>query len=323
MADIDHYVREDVRAFLDMLKQLGRPAVEELPVEEGRQNMRALGQLAEADARDLAIVQDLSCPGPAGEVPLRLFDTRDSRDPGPIVVFIHGGGFVIGDLDVYNNLCTELSYQLDLPVVAVDYRLAPEHPFPAAPDDWEAPARWIASSPTELGRRATGLVIIGDSAGGNLTIVTTNQLCADPAEVPVLVQAPLYPIADDVSQHRSLSDFAEGFLLTRSAMAFFSAHYAGDPKDPRHTPMAGDCSNTPPTVICAAGLDPLGDSGRNYAAHLIQQGIDVTYLESRGNIHGFGNLRKATPSGQRDLENFIAAIRLMLDRHSAGGSPRL
>lgn len=317
MADTEHYVREDVRAFLDMLEQLGRPGVEEVPIEEGRQNMRAMGRLAEADARDVAVVRDLSCPGSAGDIPLRLFDTRESRDPGPVVVFLHGGGFVIGDLEVYNNLCTELSHQLDLPVISVDYRLAPEFPFPAAPDDCEAAARWIASNPEELGRQATGLVITGDSAGGNLTIVTTNQLCANPADVPVLVQAPIYPVADDVTQHRSFHDFAEGFLLTRSAMAFFTAQYAGDPADPRNTPMVGDCSNAPPTVVCTAGLDPLRDSGRNFAAHLIQQGTEVIYLESKGNIHGFTTLRKAIPSGQRDLDHFIAAIQLMLDRHSA------
>ena len=138
---------------------------------------------------------------------------------------------------------------------------------------------------------------------------------ADPAAVPVLVQAPIYPVADDISQHRSFADFAEGFLLTGAAMAWFSAQYAGDPGDPRHTPMVGDCSNTPPTVLCTAGLDPLRDSGRNYAAHLIQNGTDVAYLEFPGTIHGFMTLRKAIPGGQKDLAHFLGAIDAMLDRH--------
>ncbi|PZO69993.1 MAG: lipase [Pelagerythrobacter marensis] len=315
MANTEHYVRDDVRGFLQMLEQIGRPGIEEMPVEEGRASMRTLNAMAEADAQDLPVIRDLTCPGPAGEIPLRLYDARETREAGPVVVFIHGGGFVIGDLEVYHNLCTEIAHQLDLPVVSVDYRLAPEHPFPAAPDDCEAAARWIAGSPAELGRQVTGLVITGDSAGGNLTIVTTNQLMADPAAVPVLVQAPIYPVADDISQHRSFADFAEGFLLTGAAMAWFSAQYAGDPGDPRHTPMVGDCSNTPPTVLCTAGLDPLRDSGRNYAAHLIQNGTDVAYLEFPGTIHGFMTLRKAIPGGQKDLAHFLGAIDAMLDRH--------
>lgn len=316
MADTEHYVRDDVRAFLAMLEAMGGKGVEQVGHIEGRQQMRTLGSLAEAPARELAVVRDLACPGPAGDIPMRLYDPRDSRAAGPCVMFIHGGGFVIGDLDVYNAICTEIAHQLDLPVVSVDYRLAPEHPFPAAPDDCEAAARWIASSPPELGREVTGLVITGDSAGGNLTIVTTNQLVNEPAAVPVIVQAPIYPVADEVGKHASFKSFAEGFLLTAASMAWFTEQYAGDPSDPRHTPMVGPCTNTPPTVLCTAGLDPLRDSGRNYAAHLIQQGTDVTYLEFPGIIHGFVTLRKALPSGQRDIDAFLGAIKLMLERHA-------
>ena len=176
-------------------------------------------------------------------------------------------------------------------------------------------ARWIASSPPALGREVTGLVITGDSAGGNLTIVTTNQLVNEPAAVPVIVQAPIYPVADEVGKHASFKSFAEGFLLTAASMAWFTEQYAGNPADPRHTPMVGSCANTPPTVLCTAGLDPLRDSGRNYAAHLIQQGTDVTYLEFPGIIHGFLTLRKALPSGQRDIDTFLAAIKLMVERY--------
>ena len=316
MAEGEHYVREDVQGFLAMLKAIGGPSMEEAGAELGREQMRMMGGMAEAEARALPVIKDMMCPGPAGEIQLRLYDTSDHREPGPCVVFFHGGGFVIGDIGVYNALCTEISHQLDLPVVSVEYRLAPEHPFPAAPDDCEAAARWIASSPPELGRTVTGLVITGDSAGGNLTIVTTNALVNEPAMVPVLVQAPIYPVADDVSQHKSFKDFFDGFLLTGPTMAWFTQQYGGDPSDPRHTPMAGDCANTPPTVLCTAGLDPLRDSGRNYAAHLIKQGTEVAYLEFPGIIHGFTTLRKAIPSGQGDLESFLKAVTLMLERRS-------
>ena len=315
MADSEHFVREDVRRFLDMLEQIGGQGVEEVGAVAGRQQMRAMGQLAEAPPRDMAVRKDLACPGPAGDIPLRFYDVKAERGPTPIVIFIHGGGFVIGDIEVYDALCTELSHQLDLPVVSVEYRLAPEHPFPAAPDDCEAAARWIASSPPALEREVTGLVITGDSAGGNLTIVTTNALTNHAADVPVIVQAPIYPVASDVSQHDSLSMFGEGFLLTGATMAWFTQQYAGDPADPRTTPMVGDCANTPPTVLCTAGLDPLRDSGREYAAHLIGLGTEVAYFEFPGIIHGFTTLRKAIPSGQGDLEAFCAAIRLMVERH--------
>lgn len=315
MTDTEYFVRDDVRNFLDMLEQMGGKGVEEVGAVEGRMQMRTLGTLAEAPPRDLPVKKDLTCPGPAGEIPLRLYDTKENREAGPCVVFIHGGGFVIGDIEVYNSLCTEIAHRLDLPVVSIEYRLAPEHPFPAAPDDCEAAARWIASSPETLGREITGLVITGDSAGGNLTIVTTNQLVNKPADVPVIVQAPIYPVASDVTQHSSFRSFAEGFLLTAASMAWFTDQYAGDASDPRHTPMVGDCSNTPPTVVCTAGLDPLRDSGREYAAHLIQQGTEVVYLEFPGIIHGFTTLRKAMPSGQKDLDAFLDAVELMVERY--------
>ena len=315
MADTEHYVRDDVRAFLDMLEQMGGKGVEEVGAVEGRTQMKTLGMLAEAPARELAVIRDLSCPGPAGDIPLRFYDAKETREAGPCVVFIHGGGFVIGDRDVYNALCTEIAHRLDLPVVSVEYRLAPEHPFPAAPDDCEAAARWVASSPEELGREITGLVITGDSAGGNLTIVTTNQLVNDPADVPVIVQAPIYPVASDVSQHDSFRYFGEGFLLTGAAMGWFTQQYAGDQDDPRHTPMVGDCSNTPPTVVCTAGLDPLRDSGREYASHLVSLGTETVYLEFPGIIHGFTTLRKAIPSGQKDLDAFLDAVNLMVERY--------
>ncbi|MBX7534156.1 alpha/beta hydrolase [Qipengyuania sp. GH1] len=315
MPDTEHFVRDDVRTFLAMLQAMDAKGVEAVGAAEGRKQMRAMGGLAEAPPRDVTVIKDLTCPGPAGDIPLRFYDTRESRDPGPCVLFLHGGGFVIGDLEVYNSLCTEIAFQLDLPVVSVDYRLAPEHPFPAAPDDCEAAARWLASSPEALGRDITGMIITGDSAGGNLTIVTTNQLVSRPAKVPVIVQAPIYPVASDIADHRSFADFAEGYLLTGATMSWFTRQYGADPADPRNIPMVGDCSGTPPTVLCTAGLDPLRDSGREYAAHLVQQGTEVVYLEFPGIIHGFTTLRKAIPSGQQDLDAFLDAVHLMVERY--------
>ena len=308
------FVREDTRALLDMLKAMNRPPVEEVGAVAGREGMRAMAQIGEAAPRELPVVKDVVCPGPEGDIPCRFYDTRESREAGPAVLFLHGGGFVIGDLEVYHSLCTEFAARLDLPVLSVDYRLAPEAPFPAAPDDCEAAARWLATSPEELGREITGLVITGDSAGGNLTIVTTNALRDKPADVPVVVQAPIYPVADVAGQHESYRQFKEGYFLTGDTMAWFTESYAADPKSPRNLPLLGDCSNTPSTVLCTAGLDPLRDSGRTYAACLVKDGTDVTYLEFPGIIHGFFTMRKAIPSGQADVESFIDAIGTALGR---------
>ena len=127
------------------------------------------------------------------------------------------------------------------------------------------------------------------------------------AAAPVIVQAPIYPVTDDVSKHQSFRDFASGYLLTSAAMAWFTQQYGGDPADPRLTPMAGEVGKAPPTVLCTAGLDPLRDSGRAYAAHLIGQGTDVTYLEFPGIIHGFTTLRKAMPSAQQAIAKCVQA----------------
>ncbi|TCJ37296.1 alpha/beta hydrolase [Parafrankia sp. BMG5.11] len=316
MADTEHYVRDDVRGFLAMLEQLGGPQMDEIPVDQARAGYVAMKSLAEVDPRELPVKRDLSCPGPAGEIPLRLYDARDNREARPVVMFFHGGGFVIGDLETHDAFCTELAIGLDLPVVAVDYRLAPEAPFPAAPEDCEAATRWVASNPAELGRQATGLITTGDSAGGNLAIVIAQALSDRPAEVPVILQAPIYPVASAVEETGSFKSFGEGFLLTARTMGFFSSSYAADPQDKRNYPILHDNhAASPPTVLITAGLDPLRDSGREYAAHLIQHGVDVIYLEAKGNVHGFITIRKAVPSAQGDVESFVAAVKLMLERH--------
>ena len=245
---------------------------------------------------------------------MRLYDAHETRAAGPAVVFFHGGGFVIGDLDTHHAFCTELAEGLDLPVIAVDYRLAPEHPFPAAPDDCEAVARWVASSPAELGLTVTGLILTGDSAGGNLAIVTTQALAAHPAAVPVILQAPLYPVTDDRPDHASFAQFAEGFLLTADTMAWFSHGYSATPGDVRAYPLYNDHAQTPPTVLVTAGLDPIRDSGRVYGAELVRAGVPVTFIEFAGIVHGFIQLRKGMPSAQNDIKAIFAAIRQQLER---------
>ena len=311
----EHFVRDDVQALLAMLEQMGGQPLEDVPLEEGRANYLAMKDMVDLPPRELAVIRDLTCPGPAGDIPLRLYDAQDSREAGPAIMFYHGGGFVIGDLESHHSLCTEIAAVTNLPVIAVDYRRAPEAPFPAAPDDCEAATRWVASGPAELGLDVTGLIPMGDSAGGNLALVVTNSLSRKPADAPVVMQVPIYPVANDVGQDTSRRDFAEGYVLTGATMDWFTAQYAGPADDPRNFPALDECAPYPPTVLCTAGLDPLRDSGREHAAKLIRCGTDVTYLEFRGTVHGFVNLRKAVPSAQADLAAILAAMKDMLERH--------
>lgn len=309
MSDTTIFMQEDVKGFLALINSM--PAPEALVAEEQRAGYLALKQLTEADPRPLAVIKDLTCPGPAGEIPVRFYDVRENREPSPVILMFHGGGFVIGDLDTHNSLCTELSVELDLPVLAVHYRLAPEHPFPAAPDDCEAAARWLAGSPTELGRNVTGLITIGGSAGGNLATVTARALCDQPAAAPMLLQVLLYPATDE-SQDGSMTTFAEGHLLTKTAMDWFYSLYLPESGNPRAFPLLADAAGMPPTIMAVGGLDPLQDQARRLAAKLVTAGVDVLSLNMPGLTHDFTTTRKALPSAHAATAKIIAAMKLML-----------
>lgn len=308
----DPFVRPDVRAFLDFLNAQPGPRAFEVEPGQAREMMKAMASLAELPTGDIAVCRDLSIPGPAGDIPARLYDPRENREPGPAMVFFHGGGFVIGDIDTHEPFCAEAARSLDMPVVSVDYRLAPEAPWPAAPDDCEAAARWVATSPEPLGRKVTSLALAGDSAGGNLTVITTLALRDDPAEVPVAAQWPIYPVVDNRGDYGSGSDFGEGFLLDHRSMKWFSDHYAGDPGHWRLNPLLAEHAGTPPTLVLTAGLDPLRDQGRAYAAELIRAGVHTVFREAAGNIHGLINLRKVIPSSQGDIAGCFTALKAMV-----------
>lgn len=261
---------------------------------------------------EIAVAKDLTMPGPGGPIALRLYDARAERGPGPVLVFYHGGGYVLGSIDTHAALAAEIARTLDLPVVSVEYRLAPEHPWPAAPDDGEAAARWVAANGKALGRQATGLVLGGDSAGGNLTLVVAAALRDMPAAVPVILQIPIYPATDFVGRYPSQQAFGKGYGLDDSATALFQKHYAADPKSLRTSPLWGNLKGLPPTVLVTAGLDPLRDQGRAYAAKLIESGVPTAYYEGKGLVHGFATFRKAIPSAQQDTDNFLLLAKTML-----------
>lgn len=318
LAVADPYVRPDVRAFLDYVNNLPGPRTHEVGPNEARLMVRATRHVADALPGELAVIRDLACPGPGGEIPLRLYDARDRREAGPLLLFFHGGGFVFGDLDTHEPFCAEIARQLDLPVLAVDYRLAPEHPWPAGAQDCIAAARWAAGSPEGLGREVTGIVTCGDSAGGNFAIIVSLALRDEPAAVAVLAQWPIYPAADPAKGYPSYEDFAEGYFLTRDGMRWFDDCYRPDGQDWRYSPLVKSQEGMPPTLVVTASLDPIRDQGRAYAAATIAAGVPTVFREAKGNIHGFINLRKAIPSSQEDIDGCVAALKLLLAEASRG-----
>jgi acetyl esterase len=307
------FVRPDVAAFLAFLNGQDGPKTHEVEPAIARAMMSAMGAIAEEPVGDLAIIRDLSIPGPAGAIPAQLYDARVDRGDGPVMVFYHGGGFVIGDLNTHAPYCAEAARQMDMPVIAIDYRLAPEHRFPAAAEDCEAATRWVASSPAELGFNVTGLVTSGDSAGGNLTIVTTMALRDNPADAPVLVQHPIYPWVTPDTDWPSMRDFATGFLLEADGMDYFAAAYAASVDDYRGFPLGFDQHGMPPSLVVTAGLDPLRDQGIAYYERLKADGVRAEHRSADGNIHAYINLRKAIPSSKEDVSGNLKALKAMLE----------
>jgi acetyl esterase len=308
----EHFVRPDVAMFLQFLNSVPGPKMFELTAPQAREMQTAMRDVVDAPVGELAVIRDITIPGPAGDIPARIYDARESRGAGPVMVFYHGGGFVIGDLYCYEPYCAEVARQLDLPVISIDYRLAPEHRFPAAAIDCEAATRWIASSPAELGFQVTGLITSGDSAGGNLTIVTTMALRDNPADVPVIVQHPIYPVVSNHGDWQSMNDFGDGYLLTAELMGYFNEAYQSNGDDFRGAPLNFDQSGMPPSLVTTASLDPLRDQGVAYVEKLREAGAHVEYVSAEGTIHGHINIRKGIPSAQDDVTNNMNALKKML-----------
>ena len=312
MTDTTPFVRPDVAQFLQFLNAAPGPKFWEVPAVEARAITSAMRDVADAPVGELAVIRDIAIPGPAGTIPARVYDSRADRAPGPVMVFYHGGGFVIGSLYSYEPYCAEVARLLDLPVISIDYRLSPEHPFPAPAEDCEAATRWIASSPAELGLNVTGLITSGDSAGGNLTIVTSMALRDKPAAVPVLVQFPIYPVVTLDTDWPSMRAFSNGYLLTEEGMAYFGEGHAAVPGDYRSEPLNFPQEGMPPSLVTTASLDPLRDQGLAYVEKLKQAGVKVQHISADGNIHGHINIRQAIPSVQADIEGYIKALKNML-----------
>lgn len=259
---------------------------------------------------ELASITDRTIPGPAGEIPVRIY--RPSDAPGlPVTVFFHGGGWVIGDLESHDHCCRTIASKAECVVVAVDYRLAPEAKFPAAIDDAWAATEWVATHGDELGVDASRLAVAGDSAGGNLAAVVANT-SRDHEHVEVISQVLIYPVVDGECDRPSMSENAEGYLLTSTAMDFFHGHYSrseADLADPRFSPILADLEGAAPAVVITAEFDPLRDQGNAYAVKLTEAGVDVDHVQYDGMFHGFFSMDAGLDVAKDAQEQVANALR--------------
>jgi acetyl esterase len=303
------YCRPDVRDFLDMVNAAPGPGLHEGTPERAREIASQAIGFGELPVGEIAVMRDLEIPAPEGRaIPARLFDARETRDAGPLVLFFHGGGFVLGDIAAYTPACAEIARRLDLPVLSVEYSLAPERPWPCAPDDCERAAHWAAIGPAPLGLAVDALVLIGDSAGGGLAITTALALRDAPAQVPVIAQCAIYPAVDLSMVYPSTETLAEGYLLTAPMLEWYNKLYAAERRHWRASPLLADQAGLPPTMVVGASLDPLIDQSRAYAARTIAAGVPTVYREATGNLHGFLNLRRAIPSSVEDVTGMLTAF---------------
>ncbi|MBV9545892.1 MAG: alpha/beta hydrolase [Chloroflexi bacterium] len=290
---------------------VGLPATETLTPEEARAGHRERAKLTSGVPQDVAQVRDARIAGPAGEIPIRIYVPEGSA-PFPCLVFFHGGGWVTGDLDTHDVLTRALANGAGAVVVAVDYRLAPEHKFPAAIDDAVAATRWVADQATELGIDPSRIAVGGDSAGGNLAAAAALALRHEGG--PQLVyQLLIYPVIDYNFDTPSYLENAEGYRLTRAGMQYYWAHYlseAAHADDHRASPLRAEThTELPPALVITAEYDPLRDEGRAYADRLRDAGVPVIYREYPGMIHGFVTQAGVLDAGRRALDEINENLR--------------
>jgi acetyl esterase len=303
------------QAFLEQLAAAGAPPLHELSVEEARQVIVQLFG-TQGDPEPVGAVQDRTIPGAAGEMPTRIY-TPSGTGPFPVLVYFHGGGWAIGNLEAYDATCRALSNAAGCIVVAMEYRLAPEYKFPAAPEDCYAATRWVAANATTIGGDPARLAIGGDSAGGNLTAVVAH-MARDHSGPALRYQLLVYPVTDYHFDTASYKENAEGYLLTKDAMVWFWNHYlrsAADGANPLASPLrAVSLQGLPPAMVLTAEFDPLRDEGEAYAARLQEAGVPVTLKRYEGMIHGFFSLGAVFTQGQQAIADAAAGLQAAFAR---------
>lgn len=298
------------RALLEQAAAQGAPDFADLPPAECRAFFREFVKTVDAPVPAGVTTSDRTIAGPEGnELTIRSYRPEGGDGALPVLFYIHGGGWVIGGLDEYDGVCGNLADQSGCLVVAVDYRLAPEYPFPAAPEDCYATLLWLADNAGEIGGDASRIAVAGDSAGGNMATVMT--LLARDRNGPALrYQALIYPaVALRTEGYDSYRTNAEGYFLTTRSMGYFGQHYAPDLSDYRAAPVDADLSGLPPACVLVAGYDPLHDEGVDYARKLMAAGVPTVLSEYSGMIHGFISMSAAFDAGRQAVAQVAAAVR--------------
>jgi acetyl esterase len=295
-------------AVIEILEQVF-PRVDEVDdATEARRIMKAMPELP--DVEEVGGVEDRTIPGPVVDIPVRIYRPLEGiAAAAPGVVYFHGGGWVICDLDSHDGACRRIANAVGAVVVSVDYRLAPEHKFPAAADDAYAATVWAAANAGDLGIDPSRLAIAGDSAGGNLTAVVA-LMARDRSGPPLAFQALIYPVIDSAATrdtYPSKTDNAKGFFLTTSQMNWYRDQYVGsdaDGDEPYCSPhLASSLADLPAACVITAEMDPLRDEGEHYAALLEAAGVPVTVYRAPGMFHGFFGM-DAMLDGAKDAQTF-------------------
>jgi acetyl esterase len=304
------------RLVCDLIVASGRPPIETLTPAEARAAYLASRKVLQPDAEDVADVRELAVMGPAARIPLRLYRGKGcpGQAPQPALVYFHGGGWVIGDLESHDQVCRALANAIPSIVVAVDYRLAPEHKFSAAVDDALAATHWIAEHASEIGIDAGRLAVGGDSAGGNLAAVVA--LAAREGGPRIRAQLLIYPATDMGLEHASHHRHAAQLPLTRAGMHWFVGHYLNSKEekaDWRASPLrAKSFAGLPPAVVITAEFDPLCDEGEAYAEALKRAGVGVALERFPGQIHGFLSMGRIIEDADRAVALCAHALRAAL-----------
>ena len=299
---------------LEQFAAAGRPATHTLSAPEARRAYRESRMPLQPPPPEVAAVENRSISGPHGPIPVRLYRARGTQpaDVLPVLVYFHGGGFTIGDLDTHDVICRSLANEGGCAVVSVDYRMGPEHKFPKAVDDCVAATRWVAEQARALHFDPARIAVGGDSAGGNLATVVA--LSAREAGAPKLVfQLLIYPTTTLHHDTGSTRELAQGYMLTIDAMHYFRNCYlsnSGERSDWRASPLlAKDLAGMPAALVITAGYDPIRDEGKAYAERLQAAGVPVTYSCYAGMIHGFITMGKVLDDANRALTESGAALR--------------
>ena len=298
------------KAVLDQFASMGGPQLHEMSVAQARELILGMVALA-GEPESIARIENRTVPGPAGQIPVRIY-TPLGTAPFPVLVYFHGGGWVIGNLDTHDGICRSLANRVGCLVVSVDYRLAPEHRFPAAPEDCYAATRWLAEHAGSLGGDKGRIAVGGDSAGGNLAAVVA-LMARDRGGPKLAFQLLVYPATDTDFETRSYRENSEGYFLTRADMVWFWNHYAPrdeDRRNPYAAPLrAASLRGLPPALVITAEFDPLCDDGNAYAARLREDGVPVRLSQQDGLIHGFFQMGAVIDRGRASVDEASRALK--------------